>query len=103
LCQIRLQQLARSINKTTVKRIELLAGWVPPHDAKRIVAIIGLPWNGAKVRILVDPGLRPKGRIVWTITKISVVYFSFLQGWKINSNEVCENCSNLSIKWTKRY
>jgi hypothetical protein len=87
-----------STRPPTIKRIKLLKGWVPLHDAKRIVAIIGLPWNGAKVRILGDPGLQPKGRIVWTITKISTeVYFSFLQGWKINSilvgsctDKVCE-------------
>jgi len=111
LQELRLQQLADSINKTTVIRIELLAGWVPPHDGKRIVAIIGLPWNSAKVGILGDPGLRPKGRVVWTITKISAeVYFSSLHRWEKYSilvrsctDEVCENCGDPSIKWSKRY
>ena len=111
LQELRLQQLPDFINKTTIIRIKLLAGWVPPHDGKRIIGIQGLPWNSAKVRILTDPGLWPKGRVVRTITKISAeVYLSFLHGWEIKSilvrsctDKVCENCGDPSIKWTKRY
>ena len=110
LQELRLHQLADSINKTTIISIELLEGWVPPHDGKRIVAIIGLPWNSAKVGILMDPGLRPKGRVVRTITKISAeVYFSLLHGREIHSilvrscaNEIRDNCGDPSIKWSKR-
>ena len=32
-------------NKTAVKRIELLGGWVLPHGRKRIFTIIRLPWK----------------------------------------------------------
>ena len=34
LQELPLQQLANSINKTIIIRIELLAGWVPPHQLK---------------------------------------------------------------------